>query len=195
MTLTGTKREYEDTMHLSAEQSSALSACFGSVGFDADALKTSSFNISSEYENRRDSEGNYERIFIGYRFRQQLWVEFDADNALLGRVLSAVAECSAVPEFSINYTVRDREAASLELLDRAVCDSKNKAERLAKAAGMKGMLVAADIVAGGDEPDMTVRPLGGMMLAKCANDCACPDITPENVEISDTVTVIWKVVG
>lgn len=194
MTISGTRREYDETMLLSAEQSSALCGCFRSIGFDEKAVKTSSFNISSEYENRRDDEGNYKRVFVGYGFRQELHVEFDADNALLGRVLTAISGCSAVPEFRIEYTVRDRETARLELLDRAVADSKLKAERLAKAAGMRGILVAQNIVSDGDVPDMSVRPLGGMMLAKCANECAAPDITPEDVKISDTVSVVWQVV-
>ena len=79
-------------------------------------------------------------------------------------------------------------------MDNAVADARRKAERLAKAAGMKGIMKAQDVIASGCEPDMVVRPFGNMMLAKCAAESASPDITPEDINIIDTVTVVWQIV-
>ncbi len=194
MTISGVRPEYDAVMQMSAEQSGALSGCFRGIGFGDEDIKTRNFSISTEYESRRNSDGNYDRVFVGYSFRQELWIEFDADNAMLGRVLTALSKCPAVPEFRIEYTLRDRESASLELLDNAVADARRKAERLAKAAGMKGIMKAQDVIASGCEPDMVVRPFGNMMLAKCAAESASPDITPEDINIIDTVTVVWQIV-
>ena len=180
MTISGVRPEYDAVMQMSAEQSGALTECFRGIGFKDEDIKTRKFSISTEYENRRDSDGNYDRIFVGYSFRQELWIEFDADNAMLGRVLTALSKCP--------------ESASLELLDNAVADARRKAERLAKAASMNGIMKAQEIVASGCEPDMVVRPFGNMMLAKCAAESASPDITPEDINISDTVTVVWQIV-
>ena len=106
-------------------------------------------------------------------------------------MLGALSRCSAVPEFRLEYSVRDREAAKARLLDLAVADSRTRAERLARAAGIKGALSAQTIDCAGEVPELSVRPVGNMMLAKC---CGGSDagITPEDITVSDTVTVVWQ---
>ncbi len=192
MTVSGVREDYEETLNMSAERTGALRDCFESVGFEREALKTTRFCVDVKYENRRGSDGNYERVFVGYEFNSEMKIEFDADSTLLGRVLTALSGCEAVPEFRIEYSVRDREAAKGELLELAVADSRAKAERLAKASGMKGIMKAKCIDCSGCDDDMTVRPAERMMLAKCNADGINPDITPENVRVSCNVTVMWQ---
>lgn len=54
--------------------------------------------------------------FVGYH--HQMKVEFDSDNARLGKVLYALAKCPLQPEFRLGYTVKDPEAARNSMLAR-----------------------------------------------------------------------------
>ncbi len=196
MTVSGEHKDYDEVLRMFAGRTDALRSCFGSVGFDREALKTTSFSVDTRYENRRDASGNYERVFVGYGFTSEMKIEMDADNALLGRVITALSKCGAVPEFRIEYAVRDREAVNKELLDMAVADSRMKAEQLNKASGMKkGIMAAKFIDCSCCAENTMVRPAERMMLAKCTADTINTDITPENIAASCDVVVTWQFIN
>ena len=123
-------------------------------------------------------------------------VEFPADNKRLGKILYALAHCSVSPEFSIEYTVEDSEKAKNALLGAAVKDSMAKASVLAAAAGVRlGKIINIDYSWG--EIDFVSRPLQELSLRycepeKCESGSYDMDIEPEDINISDTVTVIWE---
>ena len=126
-------------------------------------------------------------------------IEFDSDNERLGKILYALARCELHPEFTISYTVKDQEAAKNELLGKAVADAKEKANVLAKAADLQLKEIQTVDYSWG-EISMEVRPVGGMlrankmMAAECAEDAAYGmDIEPDDITVSDTVTVVWEI--
>jgi len=162
-------------------------------------MKTLNFSVDTEYESYQD-KGIYKQRFIGYKFRHMMKVEFESDNALLGKVLYALANCPAKPEFRISYTVKDPEAAKNELLGKAVSDAKDKANVLTSAAGV----VLKDIQSidySWGEIDFEVRPMNRALMADACR--AAPmaagvgsydmDIEPDDIEVSDTVTVLWEI--
>ena len=122
-------------------------------------------------------------------------LEFPADNKRLGKILYALVHCSVSPEFTIEYTVADPEKAKNELLGAAVKDSQAKASVLAEAAGVNlGKIINIDYSWG--EIDFVSRPLQEMSLRccepeKCESASYDMDIEPDDIDISDTVTVIW----
>ena len=122
-------------------------------------------------------------------------IEFAADNKRLGQVLYALAHSSLRPEFSIEYTVADVEKCKNELLHKAIEDSIQKAQVLTTAANVKlGEIQAIDYSWG--EIDFVSRPLQEMSLRCCEpEECESAsydmDIEPDDIDISDTVTVIW----
>ena len=121
-------------------------------------------------------------------------LEFPADNERLGKVLYALAHCPASPEFSIEYTVANPEAAKNELLGEAVKDSAAKAKVLAESAGVKlGNIVNIDYSWG--EVEFVSRPLEAVTM-RCMTpepDSYDMDIEPEDIDMTDTVTVIWDI--
>ena len=132
--------------------------------------------------------------FKGYRFRQNLKLEFPVDNVLLGRTLAALAAAPVDPEFHLSYGLRDREAAKADLIEAAVADALRKAEKLAAAAGVKlGALLRMDYAMA--EPMLETRPMAKAML-RGTNDAAVEsfamDINPEDIRAEDTVTITWE---
>lgn len=186
---------YEAALEQSSKQTEELRICFEGLGFARTDLKTVSFNVDTKYESYTDENRQWKQKFVGYEFRHALKLEFDADNDLLGSVLYALAKCSVSPEFNIRYTVKDPESAKNELLAKAVADSKEKALVLAAAAGVVlDEIISIDYSWG--EINIMSQPVNRMLAcAKETSDAAGYniDIEPEDINITDTVTVIWEI--
>ena len=196
ISLEDTFREYEDTLKNSAENVEILKDIIERLGYRRQDLKTLYFNINTEYESYQDRDKSWQKRFKGYKYVHRMKLEFEADNKRLGTILYALANCPVSPEFSIEYTVADPEKAKNELLGAAAKDSMAKADVLAKAAGVRlGEIVTIDYSWG--EIDFVSRPLDKMSMRCCAaepieSDCYEMDIEPDDIDMTDTVTVVWK---
>ena len=197
LNLSDSCESYEETLKKSAEQSEVLRECLEKIGFKKNKLKTVSFNVDTKYEGYSDEHGNWKQRFAGYEFRHDFKLEFAADNELLGKVLYALANSSVTPEFNIAYTVKDTEKAKNELLAKAVADSKAKAEVLTAASDVKlGEIIRIDY--SWDTIDFAVRPVNRMLKSAATFDTAeaagySMDIVPEDINVTDTVTVVWRI--
>ena len=197
MTLEGLQPEYGEAVRRSAEDSETLKALLEPLGFAAGDVKTLAFSVDPEYESYQEKQVWKQRL-TGYRFRHMMKIEFDSENARLGKILYALANAKTVsPEFCISYTVKDPEASKNELLAAAIRDSSAKAKVLAKAAGAKlGELQSIDYSWG--EIDFEVQPMRQMsakMMEGSSVDYGYDmDIEPDDIEVSDTVTLVWEIV-
>ncbi len=196
LTLEDMRETYEETLEQSTVQVEMLKDCFEKLGFARTDLKTLNFNVDTEYESYQDKNKAWKRKFIGYKFVHAMKIEFDADNKRLGQVLYALAHAPVRPEFRINYTIKDTEVAKNQLLGKAVSDSKEKARVLTEAAGVKlGDIVTIDYSWG--EITFLAEPMARNM--KLADECCMyedsydMDIEPDDINVSDTVTVVWQI--
>lgn len=196
MSLEGIRESYEDALQFSATETECLKDMFEKLEFQRSDLKTLSFNINTEYENYQDRDKRWKRRFVGYKFHHSLKVEFNADNALLGKVLYTLAHGAVTPEFRIIYTVKNMEAAKNELLAEAVQDSRAKAEKLSVAAGVTlGEVILIDYSWG--EIEIVSSPMDRMLAPQMVmEDSSCSyniDIEPDDIDVQDTVTVVWRI--
>lgn len=199
VTLTGCYREYGETLKRSAEDTEALKDLLEKLGFERGEVRTLSFNVNTKNESYQDRDRNWKQRFVGYEFRHILKVEFDSDNERLGKVLYALANDKGIqPEFRLSYTVKDPEASKNLLLGRAVEDAKAKAEVLSRAAGVE-LKVIESIDYSWGEITFETSPMRNEMLMKCGDAEACydesyaMDVEPDDIEASDTVTVVWSI--
>lgn len=190
--MSGVRPEYNEALRLSSDESGALKKCLQKLGFKDDALKTTSFSIDSKYENYRDEKNEYVREFVGYEYRHSAYIAFEADNVLLGKILSAIAAIEIAPEFHIEYTVRDLESARKKLLEAAVKDARAKAECITTAANVALDVIEAIDYAFEDEPIVS-RPLSRAMMCAKANDEASFDIEPDDIKLTDSVRIVWSI--
>ena len=197
LTLEDTRETYEATLEQSGKQVELLKDCFEQVGFQRTDLKTLNFHVDTEYESYQDEDKSWKQRFKGYKFIHSMKIEFDADNKRLGQVLYALAHAAVRPEFRINYTIKDTEAAKNQLHGKAISDSKEKARVLTEAAGVKlGEIVTIDY--SWDEIAFVAEPMRKNMLAMGVSsarnsDSYNIDIEPDNINVSDTVTVVWQI--
>lgn len=199
ISLEGTWPEYGETLRHSSQDTERLKDVLSAFGFARSDLKTLNFNVETEYESYKD-KGTYKQRLIGYKFTHMMKVEFPSDNDRLGKVLYALANCPLKPEFRLSYTVSDPEAAKNDLLGKAVTDAKEKASVLTQAAGVTLKDIQSIDYSWG-EIDFEYRPMNRMLMADeyLARPMAAEspsydmDIEPDDIEVSDTVTVLWEI--
>ncbi len=198
LTVSGTYPEYQKALKKSAESTEALKDALSPLSFSGSDLKTLNFRIDAEYESYRDKHNNYQQRFVGYKFIHVAKLEFLSDNELLRRVLFALGKCPSQPEIHISYTVKDPEAAKNELLSKAVADAKAKSAILAAASSVE----LADILSidySWGEINFEVHPMDeAVMMKECEFSRSVPteygiDIEPDDIEVSDTVTIVWQI--
>ena len=195
VTLTGVYKEYAEALKRSSEDTEKIKDILSGFGFKRTDLKTLNFNVDTEYEGYTEN-GVYKQRLIGYRYRHTMKVEFTSDNDRLGKVLYALANSDLDPEFNISYTVKDQESAKNELLGKAVADAKEKAAVLTQAAGVELKDIQTIDYSWG-EINMEVCATNSMALRKVAAQAAADsysmDMEPDDIKVSDTVTVIWEI--
>ena len=172
MTLEGLFKDYGETLRHSSEDTEVLKDLLSAFGFERADLKTLNFSVDTEYESYKERDGSYKQRF-------------------------SLANCKVRPEFRISYTVSDPEAAKNTLLGKAVADAKEKASVLTQAAGVTLKDIQTIDYSWG-EIDFEYRPMNGDVMMEC---CTAPmaaksydlDIEPDDIRVSDTVTVVWEI--
>jgi uncharacterized protein YggE len=195
MTLTGLAPDYGEALRRSSADTETLRGVLTGFGFARTDLKTLGFHVSTEYESYQDENNTYRERFAGYRFRHVLKVEFDSDNDRLGKVLYALANGSVSPELRISFTVRDQEAAKKTLLAKAVADAREKAELLALAGGVALRDIQTIDYSWGAISFESAPLFDGVMAKSRMAAGASYDLAvePDEIEVSDTVTVTWEI--
>lgn len=187
--------DYDKAMDEAAKHLEQLRSAIAEIGFTKDDLKTTSFDVGTEYENERDKNGNYKQIFVGYRVTHGLKLEFDFDSQRLSKVLGAIAVCIAETELNVQFTVKDKKAVDAALLESACANAKVKAEILTKASGVTlGELVSIDYNWG--ELHLFSQTQYDMEDACMRMASAAPtsiEIEPDDIDVSDSVTFVWEI--
>lgn len=195
LTLKTVHADYDKAMDEAAKHLEQLRGALVGIGFTKDDLKTTNFNVNTEYESERDKNGNYKRIFIGYSVTHQLKLEFDFDSQRLSQTLGAIAGCIAEPELNVQFTVKDKKSVDAALLENACVNAKAKAGILAKASGVTlGELVSIDYNWGELHLYSPTRyEMEADCLMKISAAPTVMDIEPDDIDISDSVTFVWEI--
>ncbi len=186
--------DYGKAMELAADSIQNLNEALAAVGFEKQSVKTTNFNVRTDYSNERDRTGNYKRVFNGYVVTHNLKIEFDMNMQRLSATLASIADCLAHPQLSIAFTVKDATAINEEMLRSATANARRKAEILCDASGViLGSLIAIDYNWG----ELNVYSNTEYCLAE---ECLAPpmgaksiDIEPDDIDVSDTATFVWEI--
>lgn len=188
-------KNYEDAMREASEKIEQLSKSLSELDFEKESVKTTDFNVRTNYGSKKDREGNYYRVFNGFVIRHRLKVSFDFDTNLLSRVLGTVACCIAKPEVSISFTVKDPSKVNEDLLKSAAENAKRKAEILCSASGAKlGELINIDYNWGELSICSQTRYEADDDCKCYMEETMCVDIEPDDIKASDTVTFVWQMI-
>lgn len=194
MTLESKHKDYDKAMDMAAAHIQHLNDTLCGIGFEKGSAKTTNFNVRTDYDRVKDLYGNYESVFSGYEVTHNLKLAFDFDMGRLSQALAAIAGCLSHPQLSIAFTVKDATAINEEMLRSATVNAKRKAEILCEASGVTmGDLISINYNWG--ELDIYSHT-----RYDCCEEAMAPlavgatiDIAPEDIDVSDTATFVWKI--
>ena len=188
--------DYETAMREAADRIDHINESLSTIGFEKESVKTTDFNVRTDYESKKDRNGNYYRVFNGYVVNHRLKVSFDFDTKVLFKALGIINGCIAEPELSIGFTVKEPSAVNEALLKSATINAKKKAEILCEASGAKlGELVNIDYNWGElNIYSRTSYDMGMDCMKACAEAPYSIDIEPDDIDATDTVTFVWQIV-
>jgi len=191
MSLTTSRFDYSQAMERIAVKTESLRNALISIGYEGKALKTTDFNINTKHESYKDAKGDWKQKFAGYSCSHDLKLEFDLDMKRLGETLGAISASTTSPKFQIAFSVKDKNAVQTELLERAVSNAADKAAILARASGVTlGAIRHIDYSWG----ELRLYSHTTTTFNKMALMEKMPmDIEPEEIEVNDTVTVMWDI--
>lgn len=195
LTLSGTYPEYVDAVEHAAMDGEKLKDALESLGFARSDCKTLSFRVSEKTEHVYNADDGVKERFVGYEYRHLMKLEFDSDADLFGKVLYALGHLPFQPRFDIGYLLKDQESAKKRLLERAVKNAQEKASILARAAGVT-LAEIRTIEYSWQEIDFSVRMVENLLLQSrtvAERYSYGVNLEPNDVEVSDTVTVVWEI--
>ena len=122
-------------------------------------------------------------------------LEFGFDSKILSDVIGTILKSQADPHISISFTARNNQSVRDKIIELAVEDAKHKAQVIAKASNVELKCILS-ISYGKNDIDL----MSGMrytMDKRCMslaeNASYDSHIEPENINLSDTVTVQWEI--
>lgn len=187
--------DYSAVMTYGAEATTKMSEIVKKSGFNPNELKTISWNVEPSFEYYKDEKTNEnKRRLVGYKYTHEYCIEFDIDHEVLSCLLTNVIDSDLEPEIFINYIVSDPEKYKDELIIKSIQDSKHKADMIAQAGKVElGNIVTIDyswtpLKAGSMEQPVTVPG-----FLKPRGTYKAPDITPADIDMADTITVVWAI--
>ncbi|HII94754.1 MAG TPA: SIMPL domain-containing protein [Candidatus Methanofastidiosum sp.] len=177
---------YEEAMSKVNIRTNELKKNLSEVGIQKSDVKTSSYNIDTTY--RRVNDKN---IFDGYRCTHNLEVELPVDSELIRKAIEKIVSSGIDVPFSMNFSVKDKEAMRKKVIENGVKDALSKAEIISKAAGVRlGNIIS--ISHGWNE--VRFYHNNNIDIDRMALKCeAMPDITPRDIKASDYVNVEWEI--
>ncbi len=163
------------------------------LNFKRDDFKTTNFNIATHYESYTDENNHYQNRFAGYKANHALKLTFDLDMPRLGQAIHAISQATSDPNLTIQFSIKDTHTVNQALLEAASANAHTIAQTLAKANGVKlGQLINIDY------NWVDIQFLAHTDMNVYANQVsmtrAMPDIVPDEIEVSDTVSFIWELI-
>lgn len=177
--------DYGKCMEQMAVQTESLQKDLAAVGLERDSLKTVHFDIDTHFEKVNDRY-----VFRGYKAVHRLKVEFVFKKDFLNKVLRALSRTQSQASFSVSFEIKDPEPLRHKAIAEAVKNAKIKAQVLAEAAGvMVGELVHIDY------SWSEIRFQSSLKYEMVTESMPSPgyDFTPQDVNVSESVTVIWAI--
>lgn len=171
-----------------AANSTAMNEVFATLkkrGIPDKSIATSNFSINPQYPPYRQDAPNEDRSrIIGYEVSNQVTVIVD-DTSKVGTILDALVSSGANQAGGVSFNIRDPKPLMKQAREDAVKEAVEKAQTLAKAAGVTlGPIMS--ISEGG-----YVSPMP-MFAAKVAM-AAPPPVAAGEQSVTANVNITWEI--
>ncbi len=197
--ISGKKKTFDSAMQALADTTTKLKDAVEAAGIDRKELKTSNLSIEQSYREEKIGEDRYghdkfRNVPDGFRYRQNVFFEFENDNRKLSEIIRNIAGTDVTPAITFSYRCRDPEELKNRALAKAAENARREAQIIVESCGARlGSLleVKRNSYDYDDYRDESV--IGCSLNAKCDAPHTI-DIDPEDQSYSDEVTMIWEIV-
>lgn len=158
--------------------------------------KTIRFEVSEHTKPKHDKFGHVEEWLLdGYDLKQVIKIDLPMDKVLVNNIIRGIGKFIKGAEASVNYTLQDMRPSQMKMLERAVTDARDKAEKMAKALGCTlGKVVSVRYGRGDIHVMSQARYIHSNAEAK-ASTADSLNITPEDLVMSDTADVVFELIN
>lgn len=183
---------YQDAYAQGKDNTEKLTAIMKELGLPKTLPKTIRFDIEKQTQTEYDKYHNYKgKKFLGFQLDHRVKIDISMDTVLLNSIVKLIGRELKQAEINIGYTVKDQRSAELKMLQRAVKDAKEKASIMAETCGCKlGPVKSMDY----SEQEIHIYSQARQIRSSEEAICCEPeslDITPDDLSVSDSVTVVW----
>ena len=168
-----------------ARRMDAVVARLKADGIADDEIRTVSFNITPQYDQRGEQN---QPVLRGYQVQNLVAVR-STNVAGLGPLLDNAVSAGATRIFGISFESDTMEALKNQARDQAMQNATSKAQQLARDAG-----VSLGRPTSVDESDTGgVTPVRQLPAPQAAAPAATTPIQPGQLQVSTTVRVVWSI--
>lgn len=189
--VTAFHKDYGQSIEILNKRTEDLRKDLGSENIGVQDIRTTRFNISPQYETQKNARRD-RRVLVGYMPSHHLRIELPTDRKNLNKLLEAVSKSTSEPVVNISFSTSDTQGFRLRAIEAAVKEARRNAEHIAAAADLK-LIEILSIEYGWSEMRIYdyEADFAPRMMAK--NMINAPDIEPEELSTSESVTVTWRV--
>ena len=188
-------KEYCEAMEYAEKAQLEMTEIIKRAEIAESELKTISWGMTAEYSYHANERNEQVRVFDGYRYRHSFMIELGMDHKTAGRILNEIVQSSLTPEIGLEYFVSDPGMYKDKLMENAVSNSRHEAEILAHAADTRlGQVVSIMYTSRGGGRVRGVENDLAVPAFLCARKIDMPELTPTNVELSESVEVEWELI-
>lgn len=186
--LSSLKMNMADATKALGDQTQTYLKILKQLGFNETDVKTTHFSASKNRIYRQNGP-----IDSGYVVSQNLTVKFVYDQVMLQKIVARFSEAKDPVDFNIGFYLSDalRDKTAAELQAKAVADARMKASNLIRAAGVKMTGVKAIVYGNDASAPVYYKDMRMFAPAEMAADGADLSFAPQEVELQETVTVLW----
>ena len=175
-----------------AANSTAMNEVFAALkkrGIPEKSIATSNFSINPQYPPYRQDAPNEDRTrIVGYEVSNQVTVVVD-DVSKVGTILDALVASGANQAGGVSFNIRDPKPLLKQAREAAVKEAIDKAQTLAKAAGVTlGPIMS--ISEGGYVAPM---PVFSPKVAMAAPMAAPPLVAAGEQSVTANVNITWEI--
>jgi uncharacterized protein YggE len=156
-------------------------------GIADDGIETANVTV---YPNRFYDQQSGQEKTTGYRAQNTVTVTF-SDLSLVGHVYAAMTEAGADSISGPSWQLSEDNPAVMSALTRAIANARVKAEAIAADQGVR-LGEALVISEGSVSQPYLVRSEKAAAGMRADSSVAPPPISPENMEVSASVTVTYR---
>ena len=171
-----------------ADNARAMNAVFATLrkaGVPEKSMQTSGFNVAPQYAT--DKNGTQTQQITGYQVSNTVSVTVD-DLSKVGPTLDALVASGANAIGGVEFTIKNPKPAMAQARSLAVADAIERAETLAKAAGVALGPITSIGENGGYEPPRPMYRMAANVLAAAPTPIAAGEQS-----VTANVSITWEI--